>query len=261
MPFVASENLYLNGMFWTADASGSIGGLEYLPGETIYAVGRFDRDYLRLDEVVFKKTNNAIEVPFYVIEESADIVSVIFDPIKPVLESDDFYYLYYSGKTITRLKEAFDIFDSNNLELEDFGQLSANTSDTRWTFQKPTVVWSRNQANEDNSKALFEFIGHKVDIYFEVGPNRGKVSYQINDGPSEIVDCYSENSGEAKLISIDTNVVQTNKVRLTVLGQRNAASSSDIIKLTKCDYHQVLVGETNQEEFLSDLKKSYTVGS
>ena len=224
--------------------------------------GKVKSDYSDL-VVVYQGDQAATEpVAFYVVEESDTVASIVFEPKFPIaLETDQSYYLYYGAKSNTRLENASDILDSTNLTLEDFGQWQEETSNTRWTFQKPTVFWTGNTASQADARALFEFDGHKVDFYFKEGPNFGQFQYQVNEGEKILVDCYSDTESSSKIVSVDSGSVGNNKIRIIVLDQRNAASDSSTIEIVKAQYHKILLGTSQPEEFFSESGKAYPVGS
>jgi len=183
---------------------------------------------------------------------------ISLNPQPAVPASVNEYFLYYTGKADTKLDNRTDNLDPDDLYLQDYGQEDENT---RWTFQKPTINWTGNSSDTSNSTALFKFIGHKVDLYFETGPTYGKFKYSINDSDYTEVDCYSGTSMTSKVASIDTGVIGTNRLRIESLGTKSPASSSDKITLNRVNYHQILVGEPESEEFYSLIGKAVSTGA
>lgn len=257
-------------------------------------------DYSDLAVMYQPSGNHAYMVPYYIVNEG-DYISVVFEsfhavvynfpatpdlatpyyfspiyvtqatPVEsttpsllflaeelPVGESEDEYYIYYAGKTKAKLDFMDGFLQQDYLTKYDFGQLDSNT---RWTFQKPSLYWSQNAASEYGAQATFEFIGHRADFHFYTGPNYGKFEYQIGTGEWTTVDCYSGTESIQRMIEVQTNKVDTTKVRIRVLGSRNQASASNRIKLYRTDYHQILVGVPENEEFYSDTGKALTTGS
>jgi hypothetical protein len=237
-------------------------GSESLCGVTLLKQPLADKiksDYSDLQVVRHIDQNNNQIIPFYVIEEGTDHISVIFKAPEPILSSDNLqYYLYYCSKSDSRLSDSADILNKNQLDLTDFGQFDSNT---RWTFQKPTIYWINNHSDEPNATAVFEFVGHKADFFFKVGPNFGRFEYQINSGENILVDSYSSVESESKIVTIETNKLGVNKIRFTILGQKNPASSSSLVELVRAEYHQVLIGSILDEEFYSEISNSFPIGS
>jgi hypothetical protein len=224
-------------------------------------IGKIKGDYSDLSIIhhVDGATPTVAVIPFYVIEEDAEYLSVIFDAVEPITGTvNSSYFLYYCAKVESRLNDAVDILDKDILSLIDSGQ---NESETKWTFQKPTVYWIGNATTQSDAKAVFEFIGHKADFFFKVGPSYGKFEYQIGDSEKTLVDCFNSQASDAKLVTIDTNKLGTNKVRFIVLGQKNPASSSSLVELVRVEYHQILLGDPADEEFYSDISNTFTIGS
>lgn len=221
-------------------------------------IGKLKTDYSDLYLIRQIDFETSEIIPFYVIEEDETYLSVIFKPTLPILDENKEYYIYYCGKAEARLDDALDILDKAQLDLVDFGQLDTNT---RWTFQKPTEYWVSNITNQPNAKAVFEFVGHRADFFFQIGPTYGKLEYQINNGPYVSVDCYSATASISDLVNIDTNQLAVNKIRFTVLGQKNPGSNSTVVELVKVQYHQVLIGDLSDEEFYSDISNTFQIGS
>jgi hypothetical protein len=204
-------------------------------------------------------TPTVVQIPFYVFEESASTLSIIFESQTAVTDLSTDYTLYYSAKAESRLNDAADILDPANLTLSD----TAQQDQTRWAFTKPTVDWIKNSSRRAGAKANFEFIGHKVDFYFQTGPHKGIFEFTINEEEAATpaqVDCFSATSGEVKLVSVDTNDVQTNKIRFKAIGLKNPASSSEAVEIVRAEYHQILVGQAEDEQFYSTLSNTFTVG-
>ena len=227
-------------------------------------------DYSDLFVILQPAGEEPEQIPFYALEEDGNVLSIIFDAKFPILEASDDYFVYYCGQSESRTLDEVDVLDPADLTLKDAGQNSEFLEPTleqpfinftKWTFQKPTVLWVENTASKLGSQALFEFTGHKADFYFQTGPGYGKFEYQIDDGEKIIIDCFNSQNSEDKLVTIDTNELGTFKVRFFVLGEKNPASSSPKVEIAHVDYHQILIGEHADEEFLSSLSNSFTIGS
>lgn len=241
---------------------------DFLPGTESLCAVKLDRqsllfkikpDYSDLLVVYSSSGVNVGTIPFYTLEEDPDTLSIIFESQFPVEDiSSSNYTLYYSAKTESRQAGASDILDSDLLSLSDEG----NTDLTHWAFTKPTIDWVQKRSQNIGAKANFEFYGHKVDFYFEIGPQKGIVEFTINEEtPAQSVDCFSTVESEAKLVSIDTNSVGLNKVRFVVTGQKNPASSSSSIGIVRAEYNQVLLGVAEEEQFYSAISNTFTIGS
>jgi hypothetical protein len=216
-------------------------------------------DYSDLYVVRYSVANGFQIIPFYVVEEDEENFSVVFKQINPITQAENYEYcLYYCAKSESRLNDAVDILDQNDLTMLDYGQLDDNT---RWTFQKPSLFWIENKSSEPGAKAVFEFVGHKADFFFKVGPSGGKFEYKINSGPKTTVDSYSETESESKLLSIDTEKIGVNKIRFTILGQSNPASFSTMVNFIKVEFNQTLPGEILEEEFFAQSSNTFLASS
>lgn len=240
----------------------------FLPGSESLCAVKFNKqallnktkpDFSDMIVVYSVSGSNVGRIPFYVLDEGSENICIVFESQFQVTElSDSNYSIYYSAKTESRQVDAADLLDPANLTLTD----NAQQLQTHWAFTKPAVEWVDNYSQVSGAKSLFEFIGHKADFYFQIGPNNGIVEFTINEEmPASFVDCFAPTASTAKLISIDTNVVQQNKVRFTATGQRNAASSSSSIGIVMAEYHQVLLGEAQEEQFFSNIGNTFTIGS
>ena len=249
--------------------------------------GKIKSDYSDLAVINHKDGDDPYLVPHYVLDEGS-YLSIMFPPIEALVYiqaatpsglnipsytgevldvnptwtlsegTNSDYYLYYSAKGETKSTSALDDLDSDYLALNDYAQEDDNT---KWTFARPTVEWNINQSDTAGARAVFEFIGHQADFYFHTGPQYGYFEYQIDGGSKTQVDCYDGIEGVTKLLSVDTQEVDTHKVRFFVVGQSNPAANANIIKISRVNYDQFLLGSTSNEEFYATVGTAVMVGS
>lgn len=169
------------------------------------------------------------------------------------------YFFYYAGKTGHQTNDDLDVLDRDYLTDLDYGQLGDLT---RWTFQRPTVSWSQNLSMEPDARATFEFVGHRADLYFRVGPSFGKFEYWIGNGERTVVDCYAAEEAVSRVAVIDTGKIESTKLRIRSLGDRHLSSTADNVKLEYLAYNQTLIGTVEgREEFYSSIGKAITTGA
>lgn len=251
------DQIYKNGMYWIASSDGFIDGQPILAGQYVYIKDNSNSPYLLPGEVQFVISDTLIKNTYNLITEN--LVFKLNTFIEPTNGdwwefTEDFLDLvdvkFYQG-------DVFYYYDSNFYLVRKEDKYQKNT---RWTYQKPTILWSNNTSQAPEATCLFQFNGHMVDLYFQSGPSFGKVKYTIGD-LSGTFDCYDPNQSIEKVLSIDTGEIKDYKLRLTVLGEKNPASTSDSVSFFKSNYNQVLSGDLGSEEFYSEIGKTITIGS
>lgn len=111
-------------------------------------INKIKEDYSDLTIIFQKEDESFVEVPYYILEESETVVSIVFRPIEKIIQTTT-YYLYYSAKTETKLNDSEQRLDQNILMLDDTGQKA-----------KDSLLLNEQARAED----LLSFIGVGTDL-------------------------------------------------------------------------------------------------
>lgn len=200
--------------------------------------------------------HNSTPVPFYVINDGVSTTMVI-EPVTPILVTDTSYSVYYLNEQATR--QSSDPINSNpaSFALESF----PSEDNTRWLITNPTIDWVNGKSVRPGARAAFTFVGHKCDLNFSVGPDRGVFGYSINDESEVLVDCYSEAESIQPMVSFESNSVAESIVRIRATGEKAKASGSSQIEMTSAAYNDVLVGSASAEQYYSSTGFSILSGN
>lgn len=166
------------------------------------------------------------------------------------------YYIYYGNHTLDGAPEPFDTpYVPSDWPLE------IAYSHESIDYTRPGEHWIDNVATEYQAKATFNFYGDRVRILADTGLDWGIAEVQIDDGPWERADLFSNPpTSNAVVFSKENLSKATHTLRYRLSGDRNASASDIKINLTKIQFAKWGVGVDMGEEADETLLWSSAIG-